>query len=312
MVLPVGALQSFPAELLQNTGLKLHPILPDESTQKVLAQYREAKSDQEREEIEKQLVCASCFHHNVEAFDAFFKIRNELTHKIANIQKRLQGAVSPVVVKKLSDVEQQLSEFKLEPVLEKELRDLEQQLSEFESEVVKMMWMTNREMQLHRDAEASGFPLPPLWKHLVSLVRKEYCLMADVVYSSVQGAARTIGGVDEFRIDVLPHTICLLKYYGFICADGSIIHPLQLNLGIRITRFVYNLMNPTWQHLENEIRNDAKSIDLSEEQLPPLYPDTPLVAPSPLKTPQTRENAILVASMCSGMSKEERKKYPLF
>ncbi len=278
----------FPVEDLTRTGFTLYPIVADEGTKDLLARYQAATSDEERVEMEKMIICCTCFQGNVDSFNAYMDKRSELVQQIGNIRKKLDLAVDPTLIK--------------------ELGQLETQLVQFEQETASSIWMKESEMEVHREYEERGFPLPPIWNTLTSLVRKEYCLMANTIYGEIQMAARTTQGCDEFRFDMLRYATCLLKYYGFTCANSRIKHPLQEVLGKYFGGFFYGLLNPTWEHLENEVRQDLKTFGLEEDQIPARYPDTPTVAPSPLKVDnETHQKAVQFFMLGTLMRKEDDK-----
>jgi hypothetical protein len=133
--------------------------------------------------------------------------------------------------------------------------------------------------------------------------------MANTLQSMVQTTARTTGGCDEMRFDMLRHTVCLLKYYGFSCTKNSIKHRNDIN-----KTFIYYLVNPTWMHLEDEIRADLKTVGIEEDQMPPRYPDTPKVDPSPLKNPEIQQKAIFISGIAEHMPRviEDYKERPFF
>lgn len=275
----------FAPEDLTEAGFGIYPVLANETSNDLLAQYHAETSLDACEEIEKRLLCSSCFHGDNEAFNAFINERSAITLQIAKIEKILRITTKPF--------------------LEEELLNLVGKLSALENATAKKLWMTDTEMQVHRDCMKRGFPLPPIWNQLVSLVRKDYRLMADITYKEIQMQARTTGGCDELRFDMLRHTVYLLKYYGFTCTKSeSIRHPFQQmphaeEDGRKRYKggFSYNLLNPTWEHLEDEIRTDLKNTGMQEDQVPPRYPDTPSIKPSPVKDNEISNNVKIIALM---------------
>jgi hypothetical protein len=294
MILPLHELPKlFPAEELHETGCAIYPVHADNSILEILELYRAADSEEERDAFETKLIHASCFHEKSRDYTSFVLKRIELVFEIAKTQKELQAA--------------------FQAAKEEELKQFECQLTKLDIETAKALWMTDSEMEVHRDSEEKGLVLPPIWSRLVSLIRKEYCFMADTLQTMVQRDARTIGGCDETRFDMLRHTVCLLKYYGFSCTKDSIHHPLQLAKD-KSGGFSYNLRNPTWEHIEDEIRTDLTNASDPDAQMPPRYPDTPKGEPSPLKTPETQQKAYFmvgVASEAFKMSKDYKER-PFF
>lgn len=282
--------QLFPIEDLTKAGFTLYPIVPDEGTKDLLTRYQAATSDEERIEMEKMILCCTCFQGNADSFNAYMEKRSELVLQIANIRKKLQLII--------------------DPSLAKGLVELEAKLIECENATARSIWMKESNMEVHREYEERRFLLPPIWKKLTSLVRKEYCHMANAIYSEVQMAARTTQGCDEFRFDMLRYATCLLKYYGFTCTNSIIKHPLQEVLGKYEGKFTYGLLNPTWEHLENEIRNDLMTVGLKEDQMLARYPHIPTVDPSPLKVDnKTHQDASMFFKFGTMMRKENDKHF---
>ncbi len=276
-----------PIEDLIKTGFAMHPIHADETSSGLLDKYHTETSLDVRDDIEKYLISINCFQGNTDACNSYLGRRKELLERITKIQKAL-----------LEDVKKDL---------ENDLHQLENDLVVLDNETACSLWMTDSEMQVHRDIEGRGFAIPPVWNCLVSLVRKEYCRFSEKLYISIQCRARTIGDCDELRFDMLRYAIFLLKYYGFR-SENELVH-LEGKEG----NFFFGLENPTWKDLEDAIRSNLKKINLEGDL--PTYPDTPTVAPSPLKDDESSELAIFIASMCNtiGRSNDEiYQKKPFF
>lgn len=162
-------------------------------------------------------------------------------------------------------------------VMPREELRTDQEKLEYDREKAKTIWMKHSDMLIHKEKQELGFDLPPIWNQLVTLVREEYSRCAKVIYSKIQMNARTMGDGEELRLDMLRHVTCLLKFYGFTISGNSI------TFGDSKKYFEYMLKNPTYEDLENEVRADLISAGKKEEELPPRYPETPTVPPSPLE-----------------------------
>ncbi len=229
-----------------------YPIEKDASLKAILEQYDQNPS----EELEKTIICSSIFKGNATR-----------TEKYLAKRKALNGN-GPAIA----------------------------QLNE---ETTRFCWMSDEQREVRKEREKAGNGNPSIWYELACAVRSHYNRMDNAV-GHANKFQRSVH--DEGRWDMKRYAVNLLKYYGFDTQSreyswGQITHRAHqkyLNNKDPSNRnyeggFAYDFMNPDFDHLENEIRDDLRAIGVPEDELPPRYCCAPKAAPSPVKTEEETE-----------------------